>query len=141
MGTGYWPLFDLVVETPRLTLHYVDDNLAVELVELAGRGIHDPATMPFRVPVDRSPLAPIRTRGAAVLLGPPAAITPDDWSLQMAIIVDGVTVGLTDLLAKDFPRLRGVADRIVARPRVPGPRDRQGDADRDVDARLRRTRG
>ena len=27
----------------------------------------------------------------------------------MAVIVDGVTVGLTDLLATDFPRLHGVA--------------------------------
>ena len=50
MGTTFWPLFDLVVETPRLTLRYVDDELAVELVELAVRGIHDPATMPFSIP-------------------------------------------------------------------------------------------
>ncbi|CAB4586671.1 MAG: hypothetical protein F2534_17845 [Actinobacteria bacterium] len=44
-----WPLFDLRVTTPRLELRYVDDDLALELAELATRGVHDPEYMPFVV--------------------------------------------------------------------------------------------
>ena len=109
MGTRHWPLFDLVVETPRLTLRYVDDDLAVELIELAGRGIHDPATMPFSIPWTDLPSPRFERESLQFYWGRRAGLQPDDWSLQMAVIVDGVTVGLTDLLAKDFPRIRGVA--------------------------------
>ena len=109
MGTGHWPLFDLVVETPRLTLRYVDDGLAVELIDLAGRGIHDPATMPFSIPWTDLPSPRFEREALQFYWSRRAGLRPDDWSLQMAVIVDGVTVGLTDLLARDFPRLRGVA--------------------------------
>ena len=40
MAHPYWPLFDLVVRTPRLVLRYVDDALAVDLATLAASGIH-----------------------------------------------------------------------------------------------------
>ena len=50
MPHPYWPLFDLVVHTPRLTLRYLDDECAVAMAALAGRGIHDPAYMPFAMP-------------------------------------------------------------------------------------------
>ena len=43
MSTAIWPLFDLRVTTPRLSLRYVAD-------ELVAQGIHDPATMPFSEP-------------------------------------------------------------------------------------------
>ncbi len=45
-----WPLAGLAVQTPRLRLRYVTDELAAELAVLAGRGIHDPAVMPFSTP-------------------------------------------------------------------------------------------
>ncbi len=50
MAHEHWPLFDLEVRTPRLTLRYLDDRLAVELLAVAARGVHDPATMPFSIP-------------------------------------------------------------------------------------------
>ena len=49
-GPPYWPLFDLEVRTPLLTLRYPDDALMVELVTLIGKGIHDPEDMPFALP-------------------------------------------------------------------------------------------
>ncbi|WP_246227268.1 hypothetical protein [Mycolicibacterium helvum] len=45
-----WPLFDLQVVTPRVTLRSVSDELGVQLATLAANGIHDPATMPFSEP-------------------------------------------------------------------------------------------
>ncbi|MET0663443.1 MAG: GNAT family protein, partial [Ilumatobacteraceae bacterium] len=109
MGTRYWPLFDLRVETPRLTLRYVDDDLAGELVELAANGIHDPATMPFSIPWTDLPSPRFEREALQFHWGRRAGLRPEAWALPMAVIVDGVTVGLTDLLATDFPRLRGVA--------------------------------
>ena len=50
MGHPTWPLFDLEVRTPRITLRYIDDEMAVRLVDLANRGIHDPDRMPFSIP-------------------------------------------------------------------------------------------
>ena len=49
MRTRLWPLFDLVVRTPRLELRYPDDELAAEIAELTAEPIHDPATMPFSI--------------------------------------------------------------------------------------------
>jgi hypothetical protein len=50
MGNEHWPLFDLEVRTPQLTLRYLDDELARDLVAVAARGVHNPATMPFTIP-------------------------------------------------------------------------------------------
>lgn len=50
MANDHWPLFDLEVRTPHLTLRYLDDDLTAELVAVAARGVHDPATTPFSIP-------------------------------------------------------------------------------------------
>ena len=50
MPNHHWPLFDLEVRTPTLTLRYLDDELARELTVLAAAGIHEPGFMPFAVP-------------------------------------------------------------------------------------------
>ena len=50
MHTTLWPLFDLVVRTPRLELRYPDDELLVQLAELSSQPIHDPDVMPFSEP-------------------------------------------------------------------------------------------
>ena len=50
MSHPYWPLFDLVIRTPRLELRPPTDDDLPALIELADRGVHDPATMPFAVP-------------------------------------------------------------------------------------------
>ncbi len=50
MGHPYWPLFDLEIRTPRVTLRYVDDELARQMVDVAVAGVHDPDFMPFTTP-------------------------------------------------------------------------------------------
>ena len=50
MGHPYWPLFDLVIRTPRIELRPPTDDDVVAIVALSDEGIHDPATMPFAVP-------------------------------------------------------------------------------------------
>ena len=54
MGHPYWPLFDVVIRTPRLEVRYPDDSLLIELATLAAQGVHDPDEMPFTAPWTRA---------------------------------------------------------------------------------------
>lgn len=101
-----WPLFDLEVITPRLTLRYIDDELGTQLVELAAAGVHDPALMPFAMPwtdVEPDQLGPNcfrywwRCR---------AETSVEGWEINLAVIEDGRVVGATGLIAREFPVTR-----------------------------------
>lgn len=105
MTHPYWPLFDLEVRTPRLTLRYLDDRLERELIALAAQGVHDPEYMPFAVPwTDRD--SPEFEHKTLEFYWRNRAATPDSWNLLFAVVVDGEAVGLTDLGAEDFPVTR-----------------------------------
>jgi RimJ/RimL family protein N-acetyltransferase len=102
MRTRHWPLFDLVVRTPRLELRYPDDDLAVEVAELTAEPIHDPATMPFSVPWTDGPVEH-RPRGALQFWWlRRATMTPDEWSCMMVVLVNGHPVGMQDINASHF---------------------------------------
>ena len=106
MAHPYWPLFDLEVRTPRLTLRYIDDELADELAHLASRGVHDPATMPFFVPWTDLEPPEFGYSSMQFHWRNRAELSPTAWNIGFATIVDGTVVGTTDLMAKDFPKLR-----------------------------------
>lgn len=99
----YWPLFDLAVVTSRLALRYVDDELAVQLVRVAENGVHDPDWMPFTVPwTDLRP--PVLQREMLrYWWHTRSETTVEAWHLDLAVLVDGVAVGVTTLDGKDFP--------------------------------------
>lgn len=104
----HWPLFDLAVRTPRLELRYVDDELAARLVDLAARGIHDPATMPFRIPWTDAAPPELQRASLRWYWGNRARLSPDDWVLDLAVLVGGEVVGAAGLQAERFPLLRTV---------------------------------
>jgi RimJ/RimL family protein N-acetyltransferase len=106
MGHPYWPIFDVEIRTPTLTLRAVDDELAVALAHLAGRGVHDPAFAPFLIPWTDLPSPDLergvlqfhwRTRSETSALA---------WRLPFAAVVDGEVSGAIDLAATEFPSLR-----------------------------------
>jgi RimJ/RimL family protein N-acetyltransferase len=101
-----WPLFDLQVRTPSLTLRYTDDALATELAQLAAAGIHDDDFMPFSIPWSDLD-SPQLERGAMQFhWRSRAETTPSTWRLLFAVLVDGRPVGMSDVFATDFPQLR-----------------------------------
>ena len=112
MGRPYWPLFDLEVRTPRLTLRYVDDDLAIELAALAARGIHDPATMPFCRPWTDVPSPELERNSLRFWWRSRAELTTSRWELTFAVLEGGDgdrpgrVLGGTGLSADDFPTLR-----------------------------------
>ena len=109
MGHPYWPLWDLVVRTPRLALRLPTDSDLDGLAALASQGIHDPATMPFSIPwtdqaspeLERAVLQfHWRLRGEW---------TPDNWCAGFAVFVDGEPVGAQDLRGRSFGTERVVS--------------------------------
>ena len=106
MTNDHWPLFDLEVHTPRLTLRYLDDSLAAQLLEVAGRGVHDPAVMPFSVPWTDLPSPQMEQEAMRFYARTRAEVRPAQWNLQFAVVVGGTVVGTSDVMASDFPTLR-----------------------------------
>ena len=106
--TAFWPLFDLVVRTPRLELRLPREQEFGALVALVDRGIHDPDTMPFFVPwTDVEP--PERARSSAQWLwGHRANWSPEKWTYTGTAFVDGEPVGMQDLEAEHFRAVRSV---------------------------------
>lgn len=109
MATDHFPVLGLRVRTPRLELRppSLDDLSA--LADVAARGVHDPAEMPFVVPwTDRPPA--VRARSVFQHnLGAYARWTPQDWHLPLVVVHEGAVVGVQDMEAKDFGITRRVA--------------------------------
>ena len=101
-----WPLFDLRVCTPHLELRYIDDEMAAELALLAAKGIHDPDFMPFAMPWSLEPSPVLERNTMQFYWRCRAELSPTDWNINLATIVDGTVVGTTALIAKDFPIVR-----------------------------------
>jgi RimJ/RimL family protein N-acetyltransferase len=109
MGQGsFWPLFDLVVRTPRLELRLPREDEFEALIAVADRGVHDAATMPFFVAwTDVEPRQRARET-AQWLWGQRANWSPDKWTLTSAVFVDGRPVGIQDVHAEHFRLVRSV---------------------------------
>ncbi len=104
----YWPLFDLRIRTPRLELRLPTDENLLRLVALTDEGIHDPATMPFLNPWTDAP-APVRHRDSLQWWWRSRASWKlDDWTFTGAVFLDGLPIGVQDLMAKRFGEVRTV---------------------------------
>lgn len=105
MGSRHWPFFDLEVRTPTLTLRYADDDLVSELIDRAAAGIHPVGFRPFGVPwTELEP--PEFERGIHRFHWTcRAGTTSTSFRIPMAVIVDGVVVGGSDINADEFPTL------------------------------------
>jgi len=106
MTSEHWPLHDLRVRTPRVELRPPDEPTMFALVELASKGIHDPAFMPFLHPWTREPDGIRQRHSLQHYWRAWAEFRPESWHLSMAVRVDGELVGAQDLFATDFPVTR-----------------------------------
>lgn len=106
VGNRHWPLFDLEVRTPRLTLRYLDDVLTRELLAVAARGVHDPAEMPFSIPWTDLPSPEMEREAMRFYARTRAEVRPPAWNLQFAVLVEDDVVGACDVMAANFSTLR-----------------------------------
>jgi RimJ/RimL family protein N-acetyltransferase len=109
MPHPYWPLFDLEIRTPRLTIRYPDDATCVELVAVAARGIHDPDYMPFSIPWTREPSPKLEREAMKYYWRTRAETSPASFRIPLAVrdsTRDDRLVGMTDLLTTEFAKSR-----------------------------------
>jgi RimJ/RimL family protein N-acetyltransferase len=109
MPHPYWPLFDLVVHTPRLELRYPDDALLVELAAIAANGVHDPSVMPFSVPWTRASSPALERESLKHWWGLRAAWSAERWNFPGAAVLDGKLVGMQNLASEEFGVTRAVS--------------------------------
>jgi RimJ/RimL family protein N-acetyltransferase len=78
------------------------------LMDLADRGVHDPATMPFLIPWTDEPVPERHWNSARYYWGSWANWSVGSWHLPMIATVDGEAVGSVSLEAADFVSQRTV---------------------------------
>jgi RimJ/RimL family protein N-acetyltransferase len=106
--SSFWPVFGLVVRTPRLEWRLPREDEFAAIVAQVDQGVHDPGTMPFFVPwTDLEPAQ--RARGTAQhLWGHRANWSVDHWTFTGAAFVDGEPVGMQHMEAQHFGAVRSV---------------------------------
>jgi RimJ/RimL family protein N-acetyltransferase len=105
-GHPAWPLLDLVLTNGELELRPVAEATAFALAELLPPDLElDPAAVTYPLPDPRD------ARGAVALQSHWRAHgnwRPEAWRIDFAVRRRGELVGLQELEAEDFPRLRTV---------------------------------
>jgi RimJ/RimL family protein N-acetyltransferase len=109
MENQYWPLFNLRIRTSRLEIRMPTDGDLVNMATLASKGIHDPLTMPFLKPWTDQPSPQLERSLLQWGWRHRAEWTPQKWTFNGAVFVDGEVVGVQDLAAVDFWSLRSVS--------------------------------
>ena len=97
-----WPPYGIRVRTPRLELRVPDDDLGVQMGELAATGIHDPALMPFAFPWTDAPVDELPRNTLQYLWKMRAELGPEHWHLSLVVLVEGRVAGGGSLGADDF---------------------------------------
>jgi RimJ/RimL family protein N-acetyltransferase len=109
MPHPHWPLFDLVIRTPRLEIRLAREEEFVDLVRLVDAGIHDPAVMPFSNPWTDAPTAERNRMSYQHWWRQRAEWSPDNWSFDGTVYSDGQVIGVQGIMAKQFGKLRTVS--------------------------------
>lgn len=103
-----WPLYRLVLRTPRLELRFPDEARLSELADLAVAGVHDPAVQPFAAAWTDRPSAGTARDVLQWHWSTWAAWQPGKWELGLVVIADGRVVGTQSVGATNFAVLREV---------------------------------
>lgn len=107
MTAAIWPLFDLRVSTPLLSLSYVTDDLGAQLADLAADGIHDRVTMPFTEPWTDVEAPELQRNSIRYYWKCRAETSEAHWDLNLAVHDHrGQLVGMCTLHADRFSTLR-----------------------------------
>lgn len=103
-----WPFADLVIRSERLELRLPDDHALAALAAVAALGIHPPEELPFLTAWSTKP-SPERELGVLQFhWNLRATLSPRDWSLPFAVLVDREPIGIQDVFSTDFAIRRTV---------------------------------
>ena len=101
-----YPPFGLHVVAGPLELRGLTDELLRELCDVAEAGIHDPDEMPFYFPWSTAPVGELGRNTAAYHWGKRSTFSPEDFCLDLAVLLDGQVIGCQGVAAKHFPVTR-----------------------------------
>ncbi|BBH66315.1 N-acetyltransferase [Actinoplanes sp. OR16] len=108
MLVDLWPLFGLIIRTPRLELRLPREEELAALASVASDGAFRPGEQPFLTPWgDGTPAG----RARAVATGQWRSLAgwkPDRWELPLGVFAAGEPLGMVALMARDFPVVRQV---------------------------------
>lgn len=96
------PIFDIRIRTKRIELRLPDLRLLDELASLAAAGIHPPDRMPFSVPWTDQPSPQLERSAVQWNLLQLANWSPEAWSFNPVVLVEGRVVGTQGISATDF---------------------------------------
>ncbi|HKN99225.1 MAG TPA: N-acetyltransferase, partial [Pseudonocardiaceae bacterium] len=97
-----WPLWQLELRTPRLTLRPDDDAGLHELLAEACRGVHPAGEMPFTVPWTEAPPEVMVREGFKYHWRCRAEYSPDDWRVNFLVRHEGKVIGSQSVVAGQF---------------------------------------
>jgi RimJ/RimL family protein N-acetyltransferase len=103
-----WPAAGVSARAGDLELRWIDDDLLVELAEVAARGVHAPEAMPFYTPWTRGTPAEVARSVLKSQWSARQNIGPGKLTLEHAVLVDGVVVGSQGASGENWPTLRSV---------------------------------
>jgi RimJ/RimL family protein N-acetyltransferase len=97
-----WPLFGLRIRSERLVLRLPTDDDILALIDVAKAGIHPPDEMPFGVAWSVEPSPAFEHGFVQHHWGMRASWTPEAWTLNLLVELDGRPIGSQTIGAKDF---------------------------------------
>jgi RimJ/RimL family protein N-acetyltransferase len=101
-----WPAAGLRARAGAIELRWIDDELLLQIADLAARGIHDDDRMPFAVPWTRGTPEEVARSVLVYEWNARTQVTPDRLVLELAVLVDGVPVGIQSATAGNWKVLR-----------------------------------
>ncbi|MCL2793776.1 MAG: GNAT family N-acetyltransferase [Microbacteriaceae bacterium] len=102
-----WPAAGVRARAGDLELRWIDDDLLVQLAELAARGVHAPDAMPFYFPWTRGTPEEV-ARSVLKFQWAARERIGERLTLELAVLVDGVVVGSQGASGADWSTLRTV---------------------------------
>ncbi|MFC0432677.1 GNAT family N-acetyltransferase [Kutzneria buriramensis] len=108
MLADHFPLLGLRLRTPRLELRLPSSEELGELADLAVEGIHDADVTPFPTAWALQSPGEVALRVLQDHWQSLAAWSPRDWTLRLAVFLDGVVVGQQRISGRDFAITRQV---------------------------------
>jgi len=110
MGHPLWPLYDLVIRTPRLEVRLPTEVELAELALIANESIFDNVpTMSFRLDWPRT-ASPEREQNLYKFhMKVRADWEPASWHFAVAAFLDGVPIGTQGMEATKFSQLKSVS--------------------------------
>ena len=116
-----YPLLNVEVRTPRITLAGATDDLLEELVPIVRDGVVGLDQSPFDDPMSLYEDSPVREwRWLRGIWAGRAQVSPQFWRLYFVVMVDGSPAGMQDLIGNDFAALGTVATFSWLQPSLRG---------------------